>query len=168
MCIRDRFQREAKDATKAISATGVSRDRPKRVFAVMPFTKEFDDVYILGIRDVVESLGLIVERADDIEHNEQILDVIHDRICNTDILVADTTYQNPNVFYEVGYSHASGTATILISRVGQDIPFDLKAMNHIFYETIVDLRDRLAKRIEAILGLTGTGEIPNKPFGGDA
>ena len=51
-------------------------NQPKRVFIVMPFAKEFEDIYLLGIREVAEGLGFIVERADDIEHNETILDVI--------------------------------------------------------------------------------------------
>lgn len=124
--------------------------RPKRLFAVMPFSKEFDDVYLLGIRDVAEKLGLVVERADDIQHNEGILDVILERLSTCDVVVADTTHQNPNVFYEVGYSHGLKKATILIARKGQEIPFDLSGINHIFYDTLVDLRTKLEKRLRFV------------------
>lgn len=122
----------------------------KRIFVVMPFSKEFDDVYILGVRDVAEKLGYVVERADDIEHNGQILDVIQQKIRDCSLVVADTTLHNPNVFYEVGFAHAANVPTILITRSGQSIPFDLQSMNHIFYETIVDLREKLEKRIRAL------------------
>lgn len=134
----------------------VSREMPRtrRIFVVMPFAKEFDDVYILGIREVAEKLGYVVERADDIEHNGQILDVIQQKIRDCDLVVADTSLQNPNVFYEVGFAHAAGVATILITRTGQSIPFDLQSMNHIFYETIVVLRERLEKRIRTLLEQT--------------
>src|SRR5882672_8402950 len=47
----------------------LTRGIRRGVFVVMPFEKPFDDVYILGIREVAEKLGLVVERADDIEHN---------------------------------------------------------------------------------------------------
>lgn len=127
-------------------------DRPKRIFVIMPFSKEFDDVYLLGVREVAEKLGLVAERADDIEHNEQILDIIQNNIRTCDIVIADTTHQNPNVFYEIGFSHAVKVPTVLISRSGQKMPFDLKAMNHIFYETIVELRERLASRLGSMLG----------------
>lgn len=126
------------------------RDRPKRVFVVMPFAKEFEDVYLLGIRDVAESLGFTVERADDIEHTQSIVDVIRARIRAADAVVGDTTGSNPNVFYEIGYAHALASPTILIARKGSQVPFDLSAVNHIMYETIVDLRERLKKRLSAI------------------
>lgn len=124
---------------------------PKRVFAIMPFTREFDDIYILGVREVAENLGLIVERADSIEHNEQILEVIQDRIQSSNIVIADTTYQNPNVFYEIGYSHASNKPTVLLTRAGQEVPFDLRTINQIFYDTIVDLREKLTKRLKSMI-----------------
>jgi nucleoside 2-deoxyribosyltransferase len=125
-------------------------DRPKRLFVVMPFSKEFQDVYLLGIREVAEKLGLAVERADEIEHNEGILGIILERLTGCDAVVADTTYQNPNVFYEVGYCHGLGKPTILIAREGQKIPFDLSGMNHIFYDTLVDLRSKLEKRFRSM------------------
>jgi hypothetical protein len=127
------------------------RDRPKRVFVVMPFSKEFEDVYLLGIREVAENLGFTVERADDIEHSESILDVIRARIRAADAVVGDTTGSNPNVFYEIGYAHALESPTILIARKGSNLPFDLRSVNHIMYETIVELRERLKKRLSALL-----------------
>ena len=127
------------------------RDRPKRVFVVMPFSKEFEDVYLLGIREVAEDLGCTVERADDIEHTQSILDVIRARIRAADAVVGDTTGSNPNVFYEIGYAHALETPTILIARTGSQLPFDLSSVNHIMYETIVELRGRLKKRLSAVL-----------------
>jgi Restriction endonuclease len=117
-------------------------NRRKRLFVLMPFSKQFNDVYILGIRDVAERLGIVVERADDIEHNEGIVEVILDRIASG---------SNPNVFYEVGYSHALSKPTILITRTGDRIPFDLQNVNHIFYETIVELREKLERRLKSVL-----------------
>lgn len=128
------------------------RDRPKRVFIVMPFAKEFEDIYLLGIREVAESLGFTVERADEIEHTQSIVDVIRARIRAADAVVGDTTGSNPNVFYEIGYAHALDLPTILIARKGSQLPFDLSSVNHIMYETIVELRERLMKRLSAILG----------------
>lgn len=128
-----------------------AQNRRKRLFVVMPFSKQFNDVYVLGIRDVAEKLGIVVERADDIEHNQGILEVILERIAACDVAVADTSGSNPNVFYEVGYCHAQHKPTILITRTGDKIPFDLQGINHIFYDTIVELRERLEKRLRAIL-----------------
>lgn len=131
--------------------TAPEHNRSGRVFVVMPFTKEFEDIYLLGIRDVAEDLGLIVERGDDIEHSENILDMIRARIRAADVIVGDTTGSNPNVFYEIGYAHALDQPTVLIARKNSNIPFDLRAMNHIMYETIVDLRKRLKARLSGMI-----------------
>jgi nucleoside 2-deoxyribosyltransferase len=117
----------------------------------MPFTPEFNDIYILGIRETAEKLGIVVERADSIEHNESIPDVIRREIEECDVVVADTTQHNPNVFYEVGLAHGIGKKTILICRDVNSIPFDLGAINHIVYSSIVELREKLKARLQATL-----------------
>jgi hypothetical protein len=57
------------------------------------------------------------------------------------------TGRNANVFYEIGYALALGRPTILICRKGETIPFDMQAINHISYGSIVDLKERLEKRL---------------------
>jgi nucleoside 2-deoxyribosyltransferase len=125
---------------------------PKRIFVMMPFADTFQDVYILGIRDVAEKLGYVVERADDIEHNDEILGVIQEGIRSADAIVADLTGQNPNVFYEVGFAHAIAKPTILIARSGERTPFDLQSFNQILYATIADLREKLERRLRETMG----------------
>jgi len=125
--------------------------RAARVFVVMPFASEFDDVYLLGIRDVAEKLGFAVDRADDIEHNENILEVIQERIRQGAAVIADISGRNPNVFYEVGYAHAVSRPTILLCRKGENVPFDLQSINYIAYASIVELRERLERRLTALL-----------------
>lgn len=147
------FERAEREIKREHQAAWASPLQPKHIFVVMPFVSEFEDVYVLGIREVAEKMGLIVERADDVEHNQDILDLIQKKSRFVDAVIADTTGQNPNVFYEVGYSHAVKTSTILISRKGSEIPFDLQSLNHIFYETIVELREKLEKRLKATLNL---------------
>jgi hypothetical protein len=40
----------------------------------------------------------------------------------------------------------------LITRAGEPLPFDLQSKNHIFYRSIVELREKLDKRLKATLG----------------
>jgi nucleoside 2-deoxyribosyltransferase len=125
---------------------------PKKVFVVMPFAKEFVDVYAYGIRKVAQDLGYVADRADDIEHNDEIMKVVLERIREADTIVADITGRNPNVFYEVGYAHARERPVILVCRKGEDVPFDVRSHNYIAYETITELEERLAARLKATLG----------------
>jgi hypothetical protein len=129
---------------------------PIRAFVVMPFTQEFNDTYVLGIRAVAESLGLVAERADEIEHNDSIPDVIRERINRCDVVIAETTLHNPNVFYEVGLAHGLDRPTILICKDAGAIPFDLKVINHVVYRDITHLREQLTARLRATLNLSPT------------
>ncbi len=119
------------------------------VFVVMPFSKEFDDVYQLGIKPACTEAGAYCERLDEQVFDDGMLDRIYNQIAKADIIVADMSCQNPNVFYEVGYAHALGKRVILMTREASDIPFDLKHRFHIVYEkSITNLKEKLKARVE--------------------
>jgi Hypothetical protein (DUF2513)/Restriction endonuclease len=139
---------------------GESVLQPPRIFVLMPFASEFGDVYLLGIREVAEKLGFAVDRADDIEHNENILDVIQGHIRQCDVVIADMSSRNANVFYEIGFAHALERPTILLCRKAETVPFDLQSVNYIAYGSIVDLRDRLERRLKSLMGHPGTSSTP--------
>jgi hypothetical protein len=118
------------------------------VFVLMPFSDEFRDIYDLGIKSTAEKLGMRCERVDEIEFNDTILAQIYDGIQRSDLVIADMTGRNPNVFYEVGYAHALSRDVVLLTQKSEDIPFDLKGHNHIIYgKSITTLKERLEKRL---------------------
>jgi hypothetical protein len=119
------------------------------IFVLMPFAEELEDLYVYGIRGAAEKTGYVCLRADEIEHNSDIIDQILYNIQNATIVIAETTEKNPNVFYEIGFAHGKGQEVILITKKGSDIPFDLKSKNHIFYDNIHDLEEKLVKRLES-------------------
>ena len=118
------------------------------VFVLMPFDKKFDDVYELGIKTACNNVNAYAERVDEQIYKESILERIYNQIDKADIIVADLTGRNPNVFYETGYAHALGKQVILLTQKADDIPFDLKHYYHIVYGgRIKDLIPELQKRI---------------------
>ncbi|MDQ3798977.1 MAG: nucleoside 2-deoxyribosyltransferase [Acidobacteriota bacterium] len=118
-------------------------------FVLMPFSEEFDDVYRLGIKEACDKAGAYCERVDEQIFSERILDRVYNQIAKADLIVADMSGRNPNVFYEVGYAHALGKLTILLTKNADDIPFDLKHFTHIVYGTKISiLRDELEKRVK--------------------
>jgi hypothetical protein len=123
--------------------------RPKLfAFVLMPLSKNFDDVYQLGIKETCAEIGLYCERVDEQIFQETILERIYNQIYKADLIIADMTGKNPNVFYEVGYAHALGKNVILLTKNSEDIPFDLKHYPHIVYNgKIVLLKDELKKRL---------------------
>lgn len=124
--------------------------RPKPfVFVLMPFENTFDDTYKLGIKQAALDAGGYCERVDEQIFEERMLDRIYNQINKADVIVADLTGRNPNVFYETGYAHALEKRVILLTQKSEDIPFDLKHHYHIVYEgSIVKLKDELARRLQ--------------------
>ena len=117
-------------------------------FVVMPFAKEFDDVYRFGIKSACIDAGAYCERVDEQIFHEDILDRVYNQLSRADVIIADMTHRNPNVFYEVGYAHALGKKVILLTQSSEDIPFDLKHYPHIIYGgSIGELKDQIQKRM---------------------
>lgn len=88
---------------------------------------------------------------------------IYSQIEKADIIIADMTDKNANVFYEVGYAHAKDKLVLLITKDANDIPFDLKHYRHIVYGTsIADLKKQVKEDVE--WALKEIEERQNSPF----
>lgn len=118
------------------------------VFVLMPLDEKFDDIYKFGIKGAAEEGGAYAERVDEQIFTEGILERIFNQISKADIIVADMTGRNANVFYEVGYAHALGKIVLLLTQNVDDIPFDLINKQHIVYAgKIKTLKSELKKKI---------------------
>jgi DNA-binding response OmpR family regulator len=103
------------------------------VFVLMPFDKEFKEIYQLAIKEPLVHKGLYCERADEVQSVGGIMEQVYSRIKRARFIVADMTGRNPNVYYEVGYAHAIGKDVILLTQETEDIPFDLRGYRHIVH-----------------------------------
>jgi hypothetical protein len=118
------------------------------VFVLMPFSDAFTDVYELGIKAACEDAGAYCERVDEQIFEGNILDRVYNQIAKADIIVAEMTGRNANVFYETGYAHALNKRVILLTQNADDIPFDLKPYPHIVYGSKISvLKSQLLTRI---------------------
>lgn len=95
---------------------------------------------------------LDITRSDDVTLPGTITSDILTRLMHSDIVVADVTYPNPNVFYELGLRHACRVGTIIIrDKDGPRAPFDIAHLRHIEYENSPSGLKALAARFEQIL-----------------
>lgn len=100
-----------------------------------PFGGWFDEYYESVFAPAVEEAGLRSRRADDMWRPSAIVHDIWRLINESAVLLADLTDRNPNVFYELGLAHALGKPVVLTAQDIADVPFDLRALRVIEYET---------------------------------
>lgn len=102
-------------------------------FVLMPFKDELTPIYDDHIQKVLKDVNIETLRADRIFSNKPIMEDILISLRNARIVIADLTFNNPNVFYETGICMAMGKEIILITQDGA-VPFDLQHIRHIRYE----------------------------------
>ena len=120
-------------------------------FVIMPFANDYDDIYHLGIREIINEIGASCERADEMKYVGGIIQKIQHSIKSSDFIIAEISEHNPNVYYEVGFAHAINKPVILLTRNIENTPFDLRSYNHIIYSNIVELRRKLKEMLVNIL-----------------
>ncbi len=76
----------------------------------MPFAAEFQQIYSSFIVGALQEAGYEVSRADDIVSQQNILQDVVQSTIESDLVVADLTGANPNVYYELGIAHGGWQA----------------------------------------------------------
>lgn len=93
---------------------------------------------------------LAVERADDVAAPGTITTDILTRLMHADYVIADVTFPNPNVFYELGIRHTCRPGTIIIRERGAPpAPFDISSLRYIEYEHSLPGLHKLATDLDA-------------------
>ena len=113
-------------------------------FVLMPFgTKtdgikkeiDFDKVYNSFIKPAIIMAGLEPVRADEEKSGGFIHKPMYERLMFCDFAVADLSFANANVFYELGIRHAlKPFTTVSIFEVNTKLPFDTAALRTFPYD----------------------------------
>jgi hypothetical protein len=145
--------------------------KTKTCFVIMPFSatascSEYVWTTIYGgmIKPAVTGsrLGFTCERANPQTGN--IIKGILNKLDVADIVIADLTDMNPNVFYELGVRHTLRKRTILITQNIQDIPSDLQSYWVVEYRRGKSGRRDFAKNIRRIIReMVRDPEKPDSP-----
>jgi hypothetical protein len=123
----------------------------------MPFAPAFDEVYET-IREVLERppLSFRCSRADELKGGGHIIEDILREIAEAEIIVADLTGRNPNVFYELGIVQMVKDVekVILLSQDAESLPFDVRTFRCIIYKQTIhgarELQEKLAAGVKAV------------------
>ena len=122
------LQLEYVAAAKRIFQRAVGK---KCCFVVMPFARSLKQVYDAIAKELTEE-GWIVVRADERFRARRIAESIREAIMTSDLVVADLTDNNPNVYFELGLSYVLGRDLILITQE-KKVPIDIATEQRIKY-----------------------------------
>ena len=117
----------------------------------MPFADEYREVYEDVYQKVCTELGINCWRVDEISRPGSITRDIVEGILDADLLVADLTGRNANVFYELGIAHAAGNKTIMTAQSEADVPFDIANYRVLMYEQSISGAKKLKKKLNAAI-----------------
>jgi len=132
-----------------ISSSGLKGTK-RLCFVLMPFKEEYRQVYDFVIKPTIEGTGFECVRADDLKKQRNIMRDVVEYIDKADLIVADLTDANPNVFYELGISHTLAKTTVMITQsVEQFVPFDLRPYRIISYSLDIKGAQKLTSELQA-------------------
>src|SRR5580765_4322533 len=121
-------------------------------FVAMPFAASFDDAYELAIKPACDAAGAYAERVDKQIFQEDILKRMYNQVATADLVLADLSGRNANVFYEAGYALACRKQVIFLAHDAAEVPFDVRAYPPIVYgEDLVYLKQELEQKVRRVL-----------------
>lgn len=147
---------------KTFFSSGQIKQRSGKCFVIMPFAHAFDEVYET-IREALESseLSFKCSRADELKGGGHIIEDILREVGEAEIVIADLTGRNPNVFYELGIVQMVKDVekVILLSQDVESIPFDVRAFRCIIYSQTIQGAKELQRQLVA-----GVKAVAEKSF----
>ncbi|MBX3044110.1 MAG: hypothetical protein KIT33_04455 [Candidatus Kapabacteria bacterium] len=106
------------------------------VFMIMPFHYPALDSLYSSIKDLLKTeMQINLKRADEFLENDIVIETVYREIELSEFLIADTTFDNKNVFYEIGYASALNKEIISIQDfcIAKSVYFDRAHIRHLNY-----------------------------------
>jgi hypothetical protein len=143
----------------------------KQCFVIAPIGKDesetrrrsdmlLDHVFIPALVPI----GYEVVRADKISEPGSITIQVLNRILEADLVIADLTDHNPNVFYELAVRHALNKGVIHVICSGQTIPFDIADLRTIHVVLDIPGAAKAITEITAQAKQLESGEVGKTPI----
>ncbi|MEL3892533.1 hypothetical protein V6B08_19810 [Ferrovibrio sp. MS7] len=150
------------DTTIGVTPKGFSRVEELRAkvpasdqgFVAMWFGDAVAEAFTAGIAPALLDAGYRAFRVDQKEHVNKIDDEIIMQIRRSKFVVADFTGHRGGVYFESGFAMGLGLPVIWTCREDAmgDLHFDIRQYNTISWQAPADLRAKLSRRVEAVVG----------------
>lgn len=120
-----------------------------------PDRKHADQLLKHIILPNTDALNIYVERADQITETGSITSQIVERLIASDVVIADLSKRNPNVYYELAIRHLTKKPCIHLISDSDDLPFDVNTLRAIPFsltdpDSISAARDALKRYLEKV------------------
>lgn len=122
--------------------TSTAADWEKICFYITPIGSEdsverkHSDLFMSSlVQPALEELGLTVVRADQIGEPGMITTQVLEYLKRSRLAIADLSYLNPNVFYEVALRHALRLPVVQLIRKADRLPFDVNQSRTLVFDT---------------------------------
>src|SRR5687768_10990301 len=112
--------------------------------------KDFDPVKE-ALQQLAIKLSLQIYQADYFNTDHLIVSQIVDSIKSCDVIVADISHENANVYFELGIAHSFGKPSIIVSNTDNFSRVSILASRFYKYENTAPGIKNLAFRFEKIL-----------------
>jgi hypothetical protein len=166
-------------STSFVSSSSQSSEDPLRnvCFYITPIGSEdsefrmHSDLFLGSIVEpALEEFGLKVVRGDRIEDTGMITRQEVQYVMRSRLVIADLSFHNPNVFYELALRHASGLPTVQIIRACDQVPFDVGQMRTVridtssIYTLVPQLEVYRAEIANQVRRALESSEVADNPF----
>lgn len=131
-----------------------------QIFVAMMFSEETRSTYEQVYKSVIQSLNYTAMRIDEKQFNGSIIGEITAEITDSVALIADLTGNRGGVYYEAGIARGLQLCNHPIKLIltckqnffeNARVHFDVSGDNIVLYEDDDDLKQKLEKRLQAIL-----------------
>lgn len=126
-----------------------------RVFVALWFDEQMNDPFRKGIRPALDDdCGYRAIRVDEEDFLGKICDQVIVEIRQSRFVVADVTGQRQAVYFEAGYAQGMGLPVVWSCHEDDigNVQFDTRQENHIVWNTPENLREKLANRVQRVIG----------------
>jgi nucleoside 2-deoxyribosyltransferase len=123
----------------------------KQVFVAMSFAPEMSKARE-SIRKAIEAAGFSALIINEIEHINYIPIEIQSKIKQSGLMVADLTTQNHGAYFEAGFAMGQNIPVVWCCQDddSENLHFDIRQYNNIFWKDEEDLYNRLKNRLIAL------------------